>query len=122
MEAAMAPGANEATVDDFTRDLFRAILYTDPVGGISVLSKPRNRFWVCGMKKFAIPDHAIVDGAINNIILFVGESKADENDEDAEPQLIAEAIAAFQINNIQLAELGLGPSQHHDERHNTGFL
>jgi len=109
MEAAMAAGANEATVDDFTTILPHAVHYTSLVQKTRVISRPPHRFWVCGRKMFAIPDHVILDEAHNGFILFLGESKANGNPGDAEPQLIAEAIAAFQLNNTRLAELEQGP-------------
>jgi hypothetical protein len=53
---------------------------------------------ICGTQCSAQTDVCICDE--NDYLLLVQEDKRQENTEDPEPQLIAEAIAAYQRNNF----------------------
>ncbi|KAK0503779.1 hypothetical protein EDD18DRAFT_1411260 [Armillaria luteobubalina] len=65
--------------------------------------------FICGEQRDAKPNICIVSDS-NEILLLVQE---DKQDMEAEPQLIAEAIAAFQANNYERRRLfGQGPIAH----------
>ena len=59
------------------------------------------------MYKDARPDLTIQDR--NKLILLIQEDKAYMSSADPEPQLIAQAIAAFRHNNLTCEELHLEP-------------
>jgi hypothetical protein len=58
---------------------------------------------ICGEHLHAKPDVCIVDS--DDILLLVQEGKRYKEMKDAEPQLVAEAIAAFQSNNWKRVHL-----------------
>ncbi|KAG1876418.1 hypothetical protein DFJ58DRAFT_865341 [Suillus subalutaceus] len=98
MEFAMSPApAEESAVDDFTVLLLRALGYTKK------RRVPRTRkvnpFVVCSEDRHAETDVCIIDE--NGILLLVMQEDKCHIDSsyDPEPQLIAEAIAAFAANN-----------------------
>ncbi|KAG1881176.1 hypothetical protein F4604DRAFT_467396 [Suillus subluteus] len=99
MEFAMSPApAEESAVDDFTVLLLRALGYTKR------RRVPRTRkvipFVVCSEDRQAETDVCIIDE--NGILLLVMQEDKRHMDSsygDPEPQLIAEAIAAFAANN-----------------------
>jgi hypothetical protein len=100
-------GVNEASVDTFFRGLLYSIGYANPAEGRQLIAKRNIRFWVCGKKKQARPDHSIRDA--NKYVLLVIEDKAQGSTTYPRvvAQLIAQAIAAFQINNQKRQELHL---------------
>ncbi|KAF8466813.1 hypothetical protein DFH94DRAFT_780270 [Russula ochroleuca] len=95
MDLAMDPVlAEESAVDDFAVSLLTMLGYA-----------PRPRMTrtrvdipitICGVQCHAKTDVCVVDG--HDILLLVQE---DKERKDPEPQLIAEAIAAFQANNTR---------------------
>jgi hypothetical protein len=57
------------------------------------------RLSMCGQQVYANTDVCVMD--INSeLLLFVQEDKSHINPADPEPQLVSEAIAAFQANNL----------------------
>jgi hypothetical protein len=54
---------------------------------------------ICGEERHAKTDVCIVDS--DDILLLIQEDKRHKESKDPEPQLIAEAIAAFQTNNTR---------------------
>lgn len=107
MELAMAisPG-EESAVDDFAVHLFRALGYTGRAVARTTRTRKDLPFLVCGEERHAKADVCIMDGL--EILLLVQEDKRHLDSSDPEPQLIANAIAAFYNNNItRVQALGL---------------
>jgi hypothetical protein len=97
MDLAMSPAlAEESAVDDFAVLLFRALGYTRR--GRAFRTRKDIPLVICGENRHAKTNVCIVDD--NDFLLLVQEDKRHlENSDDPEPQLIAEAIAAFCANN-----------------------
>ncbi|KAI0708812.1 hypothetical protein C8T65DRAFT_206141 [Cerioporus squamosus] len=94
---ATAPG-QESAVTDFVVALFRVIRYTGRHAGRIARTRKDLRFWVCGKERHAKTDVCVLDEA-PDIRLVVREDKRHLLDRsDPEPQLIAQAIAAFHRN------------------------
>jgi hypothetical protein len=100
-----ASNPQESAVDDFAVSLFRALGY---------IRRPRVartrqelRFLICGENKYAKPAVSILDRSRDDIILLVQEDKRFGGPADAYAQLIAEAIAAYQINQSTRTVSGL---------------
>jgi hypothetical protein len=86
----------ESAVDDFAAELLRVLRYeTDKT---VVRTRKNIRLSMCGEQVYAKTDVCVLD-ADSKILLLVQEDKAHINPADPEPQLVAEAIAAFQANN-----------------------
>ncbi len=98
---AMSPRSGESAVDDFAAGLFRALGYAKR----NRVARTRRdlSLLICGEFRHAQTDVCIVDRDQNDILLLVQEDKRFEEGGggDPEAQLIAEAIAAFGINNEQ---------------------
>jgi hypothetical protein len=96
MDLAMSPApAEESAVDDFAVLLLRALGYTRR--GRVFRTRKDIPLVICGENRHAKTDVCIVDD--NEILLLVQEDKRHLENSDPEPQLIAEAIAAFAANN-----------------------
>ena len=97
MDLAMSPApAEESAVDDFAVLLLRALGYT-PRGRV-VRTRKEIPLIICGEARHMKTDVCIIDQ--NEIVLLVQEDKRHlDLASDPEPQLIAEAIAAFPANN-----------------------
>ncbi|KAJ7811324.1 hypothetical protein B0H14DRAFT_2860269, partial [Mycena olivaceomarginata] len=100
-----ASNPQESAVDDFAVSLFHALGY---------IHRPRVartrqelRFLICGESKYAKPDVSILDRTMDDIILLVQEDKRFGGPTDAYAQLIAEAIAAYQVNQSTRTASGL---------------
>ena len=88
--------ARESAVDDFMMMLFVAIGYTSRTR--FARSRRHLSLIVCGEYRQATPDICLLDD--QTTVLLVQEDKYYVSDTDPEPQLIAEAIGAFQENDI----------------------
>jgi len=101
LDMAMSPRSGESAVDDFAAGLFRALGYAKR----NRVARTRRdlSLLICGEFRHAQTDVCIVDRDKNDILLLVQEDKRFEEGGggDPEAQLIAEAIAAFGINNEQ---------------------
>jgi hypothetical protein len=96
MDLAMSPApAEESAVDDFAVLLLRALGYN--TRGRSLRTRKDIPLVICGENRLAKTDVCIVDQ--NKILLLIQEDKRHMDHSDPEPQLIAEAIAAFAANN-----------------------
>ncbi|KAI6131821.1 hypothetical protein EV401DRAFT_2193535 [Pisolithus croceorrhizus] len=98
--------AQESVVDDFTVILLRALGY-EPRGRI-LRARRDLPLVICGENRQARADVALIDE--DEIILLVQENKQhfSETEGDPQPQLIAEAIATFALNNRRrVLSLGL---------------
>jgi hypothetical protein len=97
-------GRHESSVDDFSMALFNVIGY------VSRTRMARSRMpmtlYVCGEARSTQADICLLNE--DEVVLLVQEDKRFMSDADPEPQLVAEAIAAFQCNNIR-RERRLGP-------------
>ncbi len=89
------PG-QEAAVRVFAKEFFQKLGYD--AGRRIVVIQQRLPFIVCGTKCSAQTDICIHDE--DKILLLVQEEKRFDEHDDPESQLVAEAIAAFQHNNI----------------------
>ena len=111
MDLAMnATPLEESAVDDFAVRLFDILGYTNR----DVLLRTRKdiELVICGVLMHAKTDVCLLKNR-TEIILLVQEDKRQMEDRgDAEAQLIAEAIAAFQSNNKERILAGLDPAQH----------
>jgi hypothetical protein len=96
MDLAMCPApAEESAVDDFAVMLLRALGYNGR--GRVLRTRKDLPLIICGENRHAKTDVCIIDQ--NEILLLVQEDKRHMYNADPEPQLIAEAIAAFAVNN-----------------------
>jgi hypothetical protein len=86
----------ESFVDDFASGLLRTSGYVKKGRVINV--KRALNLIICGENRFAQADVSLT-GSRGNVVLLVQEDKRRDTDYDPEPQVIAEAIAAFQRNN-----------------------
>ena len=86
----------ESAVDDFAAELLRVLGYETE--RTVVRTRKNIRLSMCGQQVYAKADVCILD-VDSELLLLVQEDKSHINPADPEPQLIAEAIAAFQENN-----------------------
>lgn len=110
MDLAMNATPLESAVDDFVVRLFDILGYTSR----HALLRTRKdiELFICGVSMLAKTDVCLLKNR-SEIILLVQEDKRQMEDRgDAEAQLIAEAIAAFQSNNKKRILAGLDPVQH----------
>ncbi|KAK7059326.1 hypothetical protein R3P38DRAFT_2679091 [Favolaschia claudopus] len=106
MELAMFANTEESAVDDFAFLLLQALGYL-PIGRV-VRTRKDLPLVICGEQRHAQTDVCIVDAA--SILLLVQEDKKQADGGDPIPQLVAEAIGAFQSNNLtRVQALGLDP-------------
>jgi hypothetical protein len=96
--------SEESAVDDFASRLLETLGYTDM--NHLVCTRKSIRFLICGTNSYAKTDICIMDD--NEILFILQEDKSHISPADPEPQIIAEAIAAFQYNNnIRVRQMGL---------------
>ncbi|PVU92842.1 hypothetical protein BB561_003589 [Smittium simulii] len=88
-----SPGEESAVVD-FAATLLRLLKYTDIEHFVRV--RKRISLFMCGEQTIAETDVCIM--SLNQILFLLQVDKTLINNTDPEPQLIAEAIAAFQNN------------------------
>ncbi|KAK7006668.1 hypothetical protein R3P38DRAFT_2728232 [Favolaschia claudopus] len=93
----------ESAVDDFAAFLLSMMDYDEPER--IVHQRLEIGFLMCGQSVCAKPDIVVMDG--EKYILLVQEDKRHLSADEAEPQLIAEAVAAFAANNRRRKALGL---------------
>ncbi|KAF8478111.1 hypothetical protein DFH94DRAFT_653290 [Russula ochroleuca] len=102
-EAMMPPPGEETAVDDFVVYLLRQLRYEEP--NRYIRSRKDIPLFMCSADTYAKTDVCVID-RISGILLLVQEDKRHLEGKDPEPQLIAEAIAAFQSRNRQLSAAG----------------
>jgi hypothetical protein len=95
----------ESAVDDFTSHLLKLLGYDEP--DRIVRQRVYISLFMCGSRVPTKADLCVVNRGLNDIVLLVQEDKRHLDQLDPEPQLIAEAIAAFQRNNMRLSRMGL---------------
>jgi hypothetical protein len=96
LDLAMDPKVGqEAAVDNFAAELLRGLDYDD--NDRIVFIRHAIPFLTCGQNSVAQTDICILDD--DEILLLLQEDKRLTSMKDPEPQVIAEAIAAFALNN-----------------------
>ena len=88
-------GGLENTVNNLVEELLRILKFRG--SRRIILTCQRLPLMMCGTNTTAETDVCVQND--ENILLLVQEDKAYRNSDDLEPQLVAEAIAAFQYNN-----------------------
>ncbi len=109
LDLAMIPGSEETSVDDFSVELFRVLSY---VRRNRVARKRMDiSFFICGEGRYVKFDVCILDRSQNDILLLVQEDKKGFPSDlvGARAQLMADAIAAFNMNNVSREAVGLPP-------------
>ncbi|KAJ2681997.1 hypothetical protein IWW39_006168, partial [Coemansia spiralis] len=99
--------SEESAVDDFAVELFNILGYR--TGGRIIRTRKDISLFMCGEWTKAKTDVCIMNQL--NILMLLQEDKSHlRRHDDPEPQLIAEAIAAFQHNNtVRVRTLNLEP-------------
>ncbi|KAF8580753.1 kinase-like protein [Ramaria rubella] len=95
--ASRSKEGQESMVDDFAKELLRSLGFDSE--GRLIRTRHILRMVISGQDSTAQTDVCIIDMS-NTLLLLVQEDKRDENPKDPEPQVIAEAIAAFQENKV----------------------
>jgi|SRR5882724_1036751 len=95
----------ESTVDTFAEKLLNAMDYD--TGDRLVCTRRILPLVICGHNSRAQTDICVLKDKTSPLLLMVQEDKRLETAKDPEPQVIAEAIAAFQENNKARSDLGL---------------
>lgn len=106
-EAMAIPPGEESAVGDFSANLLTMLQYNVPHNRY-IRQRKDIPFFICGTDLHAKTDVCVMDRNLG-ILLLVQEDKRHLESKDPEPQLIAEAIAAFQSNNSRLRRLGQQP-------------
>lgn len=88
--------SQKAAVDDFTARLLETLGYAS--GRRVIITRQALPLTICGTQCSAQMDVCVCDE--NDYLPLVQGDKRSEGPEDPEPQLIAEAIAAYQRNNF----------------------
>jgi hypothetical protein len=92
----------ESAVDNFSYELLKILKFKK--AGQLIRIRKNIRLFMCGKYTHAKTDVCIIGE--NEIFLLVQENKFHIRFSDPEPQIIAEAIAAFQYNNERIKYLG----------------
>lgn len=102
---------DEAMVDDYAARLFAALGYIRPDPNIVASARLDLRLQICGEDRHAKTDICMINISENGSILLVQENKTlgDAEPVNAQPQLVAEAVAAFTLNNRRRVAAGLLP-------------
>lgn len=106
MDLAMpSPPDEESAVDDFALQLFLLLGYANRRR--EVRTRKDLPLFVCGQRSHAKTDVCIVDiSDPSHVVLLVQEDKRHLSDVNPQPQLVAEAIAAFDNNNSARERFG----------------
>ncbi|KAM6497499.1 hypothetical protein JOM56_007972 [Amanita muscaria] len=106
-EVMAIPPGEESAVDDFSANLLTMLQYNAPINRY-IRQRKDIPFFICGTDSHTKTDVCVIDRNLG-ILLLVQEDKRHMESRNPEPQLIAEAIAAFQSNNLRLQSLGRQP-------------
>ncbi|TFK38810.1 hypothetical protein BDQ12DRAFT_712739 [Crucibulum laeve] len=112
-DAMRMPPGEESLVDDFAVFLLSMLDYDN--GYRVVHTRKEMSFYMCGSRVDAKADVTVIErrGPLFQYILLVQEDKRYQSGEDPEPQVIAEAIAAFHQNNRTRDSINLPPLESH---------
>ena len=101
--------SEEGAVDDFSADVLKMMGYEKV--GRKVCINMNIRLLICGHTTRARTDVCIIGS--EEVLLLLQEDKSYVSTDDAEAQLIAEAVAAFQYNNRIRKDSGLKELDEH---------
>src|ERR1700733_13313243 len=101
--AILTPPGEESAVDDFAAHILSMLLYHEPDRVIR--QRKDIPLFTCGSEMHAKTDVCVMDRR-SGIILLVQEDKRYLEGGDSEPQLFAQAVAAFQFHNRRLRLAG----------------
>lgn len=105
LNEAMSIAPNEeSAVDDFAAHLLKLLGYNSP--GRLVRQRKHIPFYICGTDSHAKTDVCVYDRIMGILLLMQEDKRFMELAVNPEPQLIAEAIAAFAQNNRALERVG----------------
>jgi hypothetical protein len=99
----------ESAIDDLSRELLRQLGFEALAYNSVLRTRHALPLWICHSKASAQTNVSLVQPQAEGNILLLQENKTGTSDHDPEPQLIAEAIAAFQFNDAIRARRGLPP-------------
>jgi hypothetical protein len=99
-EVMVIPPGEESAIDDFS-----LMLQYNAPNNCYIRQRKDIPFFICRMDSHAITDVCVIDWNLG-ILLLVQEDKRHMESKNPELQLIAEAIAAPQSNNLCLQSLG----------------
>ena len=99
-----AHAGQESLIDEFSRQTLDLLGYSER--GLTLYTRFSIPLTICGDDKSAQTDVCLVNGR-TMILLILQEDKTVFNISDPEPQVIAEAIAAYQYNNNKRERRGL---------------
>ncbi|KAK7039260.1 NADH dehydrogenase [ubiquinone] flavoprotein 1, mitochondrial [Paramarasmius palmivorus] len=102
--ASKAHPGQESAIDDFTKEILRALGYEER--GNLLRSRYAIPFTVCGQARSAKTDICLFRASAT-ILLVVQEDVSIVSGPDTEAQIVANAIAVFQHNNLARSRLGL---------------
>ena len=106
-DAMTIPSGEESAVDDFAAHLLRLLGYAEP--NRYIRTRADIPLFMCSDYTDTKTDVCVVDRASRKFLLLLQEDKRHLEGKDPEPQLIAEAIAAFQSRNRR-SPIGGGPT------------
>jgi hypothetical protein len=106
-EAMMFPPGEESAVDDFAAHLLLLLGYAEP--NRFIRTRRGIPLYMCSAPTHTKTDVCVVDRTWGKLLLLLQEDKQHSEGKDPEPQLIAEAVAAFQSNNYRHRDGGLPP-------------
>ncbi len=97
-EVAYAQPEDKSAYGDFATHLFRVLRYTNMAAGRFLRTRKNLFFYSCGEDRDMEIDACVMDG-INVLLLVQGDWRYIDSCTPPEPQVIANAIAAFAMNN-----------------------
>jgi hypothetical protein len=107
LDLAMNPEMGESAVIDFTFQLFRPLGYVHPEQlAIKRVDLP---LFICGENKHAEADVCIIDYTSKHILLVQAVERLKHEPVNAPAQLVAEAVAVFNMNNARREVIGHPP-------------
>jgi len=99
--------SQESAVDDFAKELLRWLDFELP--GTILRTRVSIPLLICGDSGRVAQTDVCLMADSSTILLVIQQDKTVNSTKDPEPQVIAEAIAAFQYNNLARHRLGLQP-------------
>lgn len=98
-EAMMIPPGEESAVDDFAAHLLLLLGYAEP--NRFIRTRREIPLFMCSAYTHTKTDVCVVNRNWGKLVLLLQEDKSHSEGKDPEPQLIAEAVAAFQSHNYR---------------------
>ncbi|KAF9517288.1 hypothetical protein BS47DRAFT_1375764 [Hydnum rufescens UP504] len=98
LELASEPEVRETAIDDFAREILRAVEFEER--GVVLRARHVIPLSMSGEGTTSARTNICLFHGNMEMVLLLQQNKTDASSRDPEPQLIAEAIAAFQANNL----------------------